>query len=226
MILYDFSVLCDYLYCGLTQKATQEFIELSAGLKEQNLFSLRDIQLLLLSLNSSIYHYIYAKEGVKLAQPYRQSAQAVSAFKSKHDLEKVGSEIIRLYAYNSDYLIERYNDDITKKAMRYIKNHIAEELSATDIAEHVGLSPNYFSNYFKQKTGACLSSYILTARIKAAKLLLANTSFSLEIISHQCGFSGPPYFCRCFKKVTRQTPVQYRKSCSICGTATAPSKAP
>lgn len=78
------------------------------------------------------------------------------------------------------------------------------------IAEFVHMNPDYISAIFSKKTGESLTSFILKERLKAAKVMLSTTDYSLQEIGYRTGFSTPSYFQRQFKKSVGITPKQYR----------------
>lgn len=102
-------------------------------------------------------------------------------------------------------------DDFTEKVRRYIVQNLASpELNRNSIAAHMHMNPDYLSYLFHARFRQTLSAYITAARIDKAKELLWNSSLSLNEISEQIGFSSSSYFHRQFKKLTGQTPQQYR----------------
>lgn len=61
-------------------------------------------------------------------------------------------------------------------------------------------------------TGDTLSAYVLKIRISKAKLMLKNNlDMSIGDIAMKCGFDDNAHFTRSFKKITNETPSQYRK---------------
>ena len=52
--------------------------------------------------------------------------------------------------------------------------------------------------------------YIQRYRIIMAKKLLRETNLSMAEISAQTGYDSPAYFAKIFKKLTSQTPSEYR----------------
>lgn len=53
--------------------------------------------------------------------------------------------------------------------------------------------------------------YVVYLRIERAKLLLLNTSLSVNVIAEMCGYESASYFIKSFKAVTGMTPGQYQK---------------
>ena len=107
---------------------------------------------------------------------------------------------------------------IIDKAKCYIKENLAEELSVSNIAAGLYISPNYFSRLFKKVTGEGCNEYIVRKRIEKAKLLLETTNFKTSKIAMMVGYRDTNYFSLAVKKNTGMSPTKYReefqKTCS------------
>lgn len=103
------------------------------------------------------------------------------------------------------------NQAILLAARTYIREHLAEPLSLSALAEKANLSPTYFHRLFTDYFGITPAQYILDCRINAAKTGLLTGDYSLSELAADCGFSTQTYFCYKFKQATGQTPMQYRK---------------
>ncbi|AMQ21784.1 AraC family transcriptional regulator [Anoxybacillus geothermalis] len=97
------------------------------------------------------------------------------------------------------------------KAKDYIDRHYAEPLTLEEVAEHVGMSPHYFSKLFKEQFGITFIDYVTNVRIERAKEALVRTDCSLKEICFSVGYNDPNYFSRVFKKQTGWSPSEYRK---------------
>ncbi len=97
-----------------------------------------------------------------------------------------------------------------QQAMRYIKKHYSSNITLMDVAEHVHLTPTYFSRLFKQETDSTFKEYLTTIRLEESKRLLQSTDYSLLDIAIATGFEDQSYFSRVFKKHTGVTPSQFR----------------
>lgn len=86
-----------------------------------------------------------------------------------------------------------------------------EQLSINSIADSLHVSTSYLSRIFKKKTGMTCVEYITSKRIEKAKWLLKNTDLKQHQIAQEIGYSNVYYFSIHFKKVTGETPGQYRK---------------
>ena len=101
-------------------------------------------------------------------------------------------------------------NEITKKAIRYISQNFAGNITLEDVAEHVHLNAAYFSSLFKQSTGSTFREYLNMVRIEESKRLLTTTDYSILDIALATGFEDQSYFSKVFKKHTGLTPKQYR----------------
>jgi AraC-like DNA-binding protein len=83
-------------------------------------------------------------------------------------------------------------------------------LSLTLIADHLGITPQYCSAFFKKYGGGNISDYIAEYRIAQAKTMLAGTRLTIGDISRKVGYANHIGFGRVFKKIEGITPGQYR----------------
>lgn len=100
---------------------------------------------------------------------------------------------------------------IIHSAIAYIEKHYTESISLEDIADHVGLTPQYFSTYFKEEMNCNLIDYIARLRIEKAKEIIRNSQMSVQEICFIVGYHDPNYFSRIFKKYVGVTPTKYKK---------------
>ncbi|EPL6805678.1 helix-turn-helix domain-containing protein [Klebsiella aerogenes] len=101
---------------------------------------------------------------------------------------------------------------VASRIMNWIEAHYASKFSLDQLACDLGLSRSYTSRVFRQQTGGNIHEYLLTRRIKRSCDLLRNSDESIDAIALAVGFGEVTYFITCFKKMMRQTPLQYRKA--------------
>lgn len=95
-------------------------------------------------------------------------------------------------------------------AIEWLDEHLGDALSVAELAEASGLSESHFRQRFHQEMGISPSDFIARRRVMRAKTLLQTTSLSITEIAFQLGFQSSPYFAAVFKKLTGNTPSQFR----------------
>jgi AraC family transcriptional regulator len=99
-----------------------------------------------------------------------------------------------------------------KKLAQYIDAHLADEISLASLAREARLSPFHFSRAFKQSFGMPPHRYLTSRRIERAKALLAERTLSVTEIGLGVGFSETSSFTAAFRKLTGETPTEYRRT--------------
>ncbi len=98
-----------------------------------------------------------------------------------------------------------------RRALDYIGDNLASDLSLAGMAAAAGLSPNHFSNLFKRSTGLPPHQYVIRQRIEKAKALLAGTDLPVGVVAWDCGFSDQAHLTRHFKRLVGTTPARFRR---------------
>jgi two-component system response regulator YesN len=109
----------------------------------------------------------------------------------------------------------QYTSNAVSRAIRYIEEHYAEQLSLQQVASHVHLNAAYFSHLFKKETGRSFVNFLIDVRMDKAKQLLCNTDLNVTEVSGMIGYDLPNYFAKLFKQSTGLSPKEYRKQHSI-----------
>lgn len=103
---------------------------------------------------------------------------------------------------------------LTPSALRrvdeFVRSHLGQPLSISDIADIVGLSEFHFARMFKKSTGESPHSYVLRRRVDFAKRLLVSSRMELLEIARACGYSSQSHFVVQFRSFTSVTPRRYR----------------
>lgn len=95
--------------------------------------------------------------------------------------------------------------------LRFMQEHLTEEISLSVLAEEFHLSAQYISQLFKNEIGVNFLTYLTHIRIENAKKLLLTTSLSIAEVSEQSGYGDYRVFTKVFKKSEGITPSQYRR---------------
>ncbi|AEI40853.1 AraC family transcriptional regulator [Paenibacillus mucilaginosus] len=103
-------------------------------------------------------------------------------------------------------------DKSISEIIEWIRIHMRENISVTDVADKFAYNKNYLSRFFKKKTGYNLQEYIHLLKISKAKDLLTRSTRSIKVIAEGVGFQDEKYFMRLFKKYENMTPTEYREA--------------
>ena len=96
-------------------------------------------------------------------------------------------------------------------AARFICQHYMEQITAVDISNASGFSPNYLSRKFREAAGIGVHQYLMFIRLQHAANELVSTTDPVTEIAFRCGFSNSNYFKDAFKKAYGFSPRTYRK---------------
>ena len=127
------------------------------------------------------------------------------------DLNREHKSVICWDSQESDERLEEKEEDPVEKAIAYVKKNLSKNISRTEVSREVYLNEEYFSKLFRQKTGATFRDYVLMEKMKEAQKLLRQSKFSVGIIASKVGYDNFSHFCKMFRKITNQTPQEYRK---------------
>lgn len=101
---------------------------------------------------------------------------------------------------------------LVHNAKRYIQDHFQEKISLDEAAQAVNASTRHFCKVFKAATGITFTDYLARVRVEKAKHLLLNPNLRISEIAFETGFESISQFNRSFKRITNQSPSQYRES--------------
>lgn len=102
------------------------------------------------------------------------------------------------------------NHRLLRQVEAYVEKHYRRDLSVREAAEHVGLSPNYFSHLFKKARGMGFTDYLNSVRVAAACRLLEGSGLKIYEIAEEVGFTDYKYFSTVFRRITGEPPTRYR----------------
>lgn len=108
------------------------------------------------------------------------------------------------------YLYSKLMENCAAPSIQYINEYYHLPITVDQLAKIENYNVTYYCDWFKQQTGLSPSFYLRNTRIKRAKELLANTSFSVMEIAVMVGYSSNSTFTRAFHNVTGMTPKAYR----------------
>ena len=122
---------------------------------------------------------------------------------------------LKISMYNSktseNSALDKNDERVISSIMRYMQEHLSEEISLSVLAEEFHLNPQYISQLFKNEIGVGFLAYLTNIRIEKAKKLLLSTSLSVTEIAENTGYSDYRVFTKVFRKTEGITPSQFRR---------------
>ena len=101
---------------------------------------------------------------------------------------------------------------LVEQAMEYMVEHYYENITLADVAQTVGITAGYLSTLFSQKLEKNFVDYLNELRISHACTYLKQNYLKTYEIAYKVGFRDEKYFSKVFKKITGQSPSEYRKA--------------
>lgn len=97
------------------------------------------------------------------------------------------------------------------KAIDFIRENYRERISLEDISSFVGLTPTYFSRYFKATTNKTFKSYLNLMRLENTLVDIQQNGMNETRASLENGFPSVKAFIAVFKSVYGCAPSEYAK---------------
>jgi LacI family transcriptional regulator len=113
-------------------------------------------------------------------------------------------------------------DERLSTALRFIRQHLTEEIGVDDLLEAVPASRRSLERLFQSHLGRSPAEEIRRARINHVKWLLLNRNLSLAEIADKCGFSSFRSFASAFRRDVGMSATAYRKRLDRVYSATPP----
>lgn len=108
-------------------------------------------------------------------------------------------------------LSETYPDahPVVIKALKKIENDYGEPLNLKDMANDLGVSPEYFSSLFSKNVGESFIRFLRNYRVEIAKTLYLHGNIPKEEVPYKIGFTDDKYYNRIFKETTGMSVSQF-----------------
>ncbi len=98
--------------------------------------------------------------------------------------------------------------EIVKKAIEYMKEHYAEQISVEELAKMLGFTKYYFCHIFNEITGSTVINHLNYVRCKNARKLIMSGKCNITEAAEQSGFTNMSYFAKIYKNVIGQLPSE------------------
>ena len=99
---------------------------------------------------------------------------------------------------------------VLRRAVEYVEENLAGDLSLAEIAGAANMSPYHFSRLFKESVGSPPHRYVVARRVERAKELLLGTDLPIAEVARGVGFSGQSHLHFHVKRLLGATPASLR----------------
>lgn len=99
-----------------------------------------------------------------------------------------------------------------QEMQEYILQHYRRNITIEELADLIGVTPNYVTVLFKEVLSITPIQYLHQTRINNAWVLISTTKMTIKEISEHLGYCDQSYFNRMFKKWMGIPPSQMKKT--------------
>jgi len=118
------------------------------------------------------------------------------------------------YKTNENSISKGKGHILVKRFYQLVEENYLKNLSLSDYAALLMVTPNHLTQTVKQFTGKTSTQVIKQKQILEIKRLLVHTNLNVTEIATQLNFDDQSYFTKFFKRETELTPLQYRSQSS------------
>ena len=161
--------------------------------------------------SSSIYNV--AKEYNTQSEPlliFHYFINNIIESKTKNELivnyEKIINTILAIKNEEMDI-----DNLIVLKVINYIRDNYSKNITLSEAADLVGVTPEYLSKLFFQNINVNFVVFLRNFRISIAKRMILSGKYRIRDVADHVGFKDPKYFNKVFKTVCGITPSEYKK---------------
>lgn len=98
-----------------------------------------------------------------------------------------------------------------KEMLRYLHENFDRRVLLKEVAAAASIGKRECLRCFRRTIGVAPMQYLLKFRVRQASRLLAETDLPITEVGSRCGFESPSYFTLTFRRLTGQTPRDYRR---------------
>lgn len=110
--------------------------------------------------------------------------------------------------------LQQQEPTFTEEVERFLRKRLSDKIKNADIARYMKVSESTLSHRFKDEDGGSPIARLIELRVDFAKTLLIKGE-PLKIIADMTGFSDEFHLSKIFKKVTGESPREFRKEYNI-----------
>jgi AraC family transcriptional regulator len=98
------------------------------------------------------------------------------------------------------------------RVVDYIETHLADKISAVDLADLIKVSMGQLFRAFKISVGVTPFHYLARRRVELACSMMRTTREPLSQVAVACGLCDQAHLCKVFRRVTGMSPSAWRRA--------------
>ena len=117
----------------------------------------------------------------------------------------------KLIVENQDVEVESADEKLFQETIQYINNHLNDpEINLEKMCKSIGVSHSSLYRKIKAQTGMTINELIRNVKLKKAAQLIKTSKLTIAEVMDETGFTNHSYFAKCFKKVYKVSPKEYK----------------
>ena len=105
--------------------------------------------------------------------------------------------------------------DSVRRSIDFIEKHLEDDITISDVANHVSISLYFLERGFSVMTGYSIGEYIRNRRLYQAAIDLQNSSSKIINIAYKYCYDTPESFTKAFSRFHGTTPKEVREGAKI-----------
>lgn len=112
-----------------------------------------------------------------------------------------------------------------QKVSELVLSHLGDtDFTTGRAAAELGISRMHLNRLLGRLTGLSTHEYLLSARLRSARMLLLSRPLPVRVIAALVGFRSHAHFAKAFRRATGMRPTEYRKARSRLRSSLPPSQ--
>jgi len=173
-------------------------------------FDTRDI-----SLNNDV-SIIHSGKDDRIGTIFHELLEEYKGKQNVALLKALTAELIILMQREKDKKSKSVENGVTSQLISdviiYINSYFDAKITLEKTAKLFFTNTSYLSRTFKECTGVSFSDYLVNFRIKKSLEMMEETDKNITQIAYDVGFGSTNHFCKVFKALMGESPLQYKKN--------------
>lgn len=134
---------------------------------------------------------------------------------SQPTFNALAAALMQLYndIYNRDVEQQEgttHGTDIFNRFIQLVNSHARQEHKLAYYADRMCLTQRYLGSVVREVSGATAKEWIDRAIVTEAKVMLRHSDKPMSQVADELHFPSPSFFAKFFRRITGQTPAEYR----------------